>query len=120
MQMRTDSMAYQISDNTKAEAFSIFLNGYRDVIEMIASFGKFNPLKKALSGNFNQFFRIIVDLTDAISPGCIRVISFIDNTCIQTDNITLIKEMFLMRNSMDNLIIDRDTDGGRLAIVIFE
>ena len=118
--MRTDSMAYQISDNTKAEAFSIFLNGYRDVIEMIASFGKFNPLKKALSGNFNQFFRIIVDLTDAISPGCIRVISFIDNTCIQTDNITLIKEMFLMRNSMDNLIIDRDADGGRIAIVIFE
>ena len=113
-------MAYQISDNTKAEAFSIFLNGCRDVIEMIASFGKFNPLKKALSGNFNQFFCIIVDLADAISPGCIRVISFIDNTCIQTDNITLIKEMFLMRNSMDNLIIDRDADGGRIAIVIFE
>ena len=47
MQMGTNSMAYQISDNTKAEAFSIFLNGCRDVIEMIASFGKFNSLRKS-------------------------------------------------------------------------
>ena len=63
MQMGTNSMAYQISDNTKAEAFSIFLNGCRDVIEMIASFGKFNSLKEALSGNFNQFLA-----SSSISP----------------------------------------------------
>ena len=67
MQMRTDSMAYQISDNTKAEAFSIFLNGYRDVIEMIASFGKFNPLKKLCLVTSISFSHHL-DLTDAISP----------------------------------------------------
>ena len=60
MQMGTDSMTNQIPDNTKTETFGIFLDRCRDVIEMIASFGKFNSLKKALSGNFNQFFGIIV------------------------------------------------------------
>ena len=71
MQMGTDSMTNQIPDNTKTETFGIFLDRCRDVIEMIASFGKFNSLKEALSGNFNQFFGIIVDLSDAVSPGCV-------------------------------------------------
>lgn len=50
MQMGTDSMTNQIPDNTKTETFGIFLDRCRDVIEMIASFGKFNSLKEALSG----------------------------------------------------------------------
>ena len=83
MQMGTDSMTNQIPDNTKPETFGIFLDRCRDVIEMIASFGKFNSLKEALSGNFNQFFGIIVDLSDAVSPGCVSVVSFVDHSCIQ-------------------------------------
>lgn len=63
MQMGTNSMTNQIPDNTKTETFGIFLDRCRDVIEMIASFGKFNSLKEALSGNFNQFLA-----SSSISP----------------------------------------------------
>lgn len=46
MHLRTDSVTYQVPDHSEAKAFCIFLNGFGNIIEMIASFRVLYTFKK--------------------------------------------------------------------------
>ena len=57
---------------------------------MIASFRELNPLKERLSGNIDKLLRFRTDDANRMGSGCIRMISFVDNTRIQADDIALL------------------------------
>ena len=118
--MRSDTVSHQIADNTVSEAFCIGLDCGRDIIEMIASFRELNPLKERLPGNINQLLRFRADGTNRVGSCSIRMIAFVNDACIQADNVAFLDDMVLIRNTMYNLIIHRNTDGCRVAIVILK
>ena len=53
-------------------------------------------------------------------PCGIGMIPFIDYTCVQTDNITLLQNTLFVWNTMHNLIIYRYANRGRISIIIKE
>ena len=87
---------------------------------MIPCFGIFYTLKKAFFCNLDQFFRFFTDFTDRMCSCCIGMISFMDQPCIQTDNITFMNDSVFIRNSMNNFLVHRYTDRCRVSIVIQE
>ena len=55
MEMRSDSMSYQIAYNAIAEALGIGTNSSRDFVEMISCPGIFDTFEEGLSCYFYQY-----------------------------------------------------------------
>ena len=72
---------------------------------MIASFRELNPLKERLSGNIDKLLRFRTDDANRMGSGCIRMISFVDNTRIQADDIAFPDNMVLVRDTVYHFII---------------
>ena len=101
MQMGSDTVAHQIADYTVSKAFCISLDRGRDIIEMIASFRELNPLKERLSGNINQLLRFRADGSNRMGSRRVGMISFVNDTCIQADDIAFLDDVVLIRDTMD-------------------
>ena len=56
---------------------------------MIAFFRIFYAFKKAFSGNSDQVLGFFTDLAHCVSSGSIRMVAFVNDSCIQADYIAL-------------------------------
>ena len=116
----SDPVAYQVSDHAIAKFGAVSVNGIGNVMKMRPSPGMLYSFKKALPCNLNQLFCFLAYLPYGIGSCRIRVIAFIDQSCIQAYNIAFHQNSFFGRNSMDHLIIDRNTNRCRVPIIIEE
>ena len=120
VEMLSNSMTYQVTDYSVSEFFCIRLDSGRNIIQMIARFCIFYTFEKALSCHFDQLLCFFADLTNSMGSCCIGMIAFVNNACVQTDNIAFLDHALFTWNSMNHLIVDRYTDGCRISAIIFE
>ena len=120
MKAGSDSMTNQISDHTVSKTFCIIADRSGNIIQMISCFCHFDSFKETLTGYINQFLSFRADLPNCMGTGSIRMITFVDESGIQADNVSFSQNSLLTRDSMYNLIIYRYTDGCRISIVMKE
>ena len=120
MQAGSDSVANQISDYAVSKTLCIIADRSGNIIQMISCFCHFNSLKETLTGYINQFLSFRADLPYRMSTGSIRMITFVDESGIQADNVSFVKNSLLARDSMYNFIIYRYTDRCRISIIMKE
>ena len=100
--------------------FYIFLYGSSDIYYMIAGFCIFNPFKEALPGHLHQLSGFFRNIANHNCPCCVGMIPLIDHSRIQTYNITIPDNMFLIWNSVYHFIINGYADGTRISAIIQE
>ena len=120
MKLCSDPVAYEISDDPVTERRHISINGIGNIIKMISCFCHFNPFKKALSRNLNQLCSLLTDLPDAEGARHIGMISFVDQSGIQADDIALLQNKIIRGNPMHHFIIDGYADRSRIAVIVQE
>ena len=111
-------MAYQISYDSVAKRPDIGINGIGDIIQMIACLCHLYSCKKASFGPLHQKSCFLTYLPYRESTCHIGMVSFINQSCIQTYNITFVKNMILVRYTMYDFIIHGYTDRCRISVVI--
>ena len=111
-------MSYQISYNTITVFCRIRADCLGNIIEMISCFREFYSFKEALLGYVHKLLGFFGNFSDCISTGRIRMISFVDQTCIDLYQITILDNFVLRRNSVDHFIIQADAEGARKASII--
>ncbi|MCH7973652.1 MAG: hypothetical protein IH949_07150 [Bacteroidetes bacterium] len=78
-----------------------------------------NTLKEGLIGHPKKSFSFFIHLTNGKGHGAISVISMEPDSHIDSDNITFFQDM-IAGDPVNNLFIDRGTDGSRIAPVSLE
>ena len=111
-------MSHQISYNTITVFRRIRSDCLGNIIEMISCFREFYSFKEALPGYIHKLLGFFGNFSDCISTGRIRMISFIDQSCINLYQITILDNFVLRRNSVDHFIIQADAEGARKASII--
>ncbi len=118
--MRTNPMADQISHHAVAKALRIFLDCRGNVIKMIAGFCKLNPFVKTLLCHLNELFCRFADLADPVGPGRIGVIALINHAHIKAHDIPVPQDTLFAWNTVHHLVVYRDADRSRIAVIIFK
>ena len=104
MQAGADAMPHQIMDNSITELAHVIINGRGNIVQMISFPGLFDSFKKALPCHRNQILCILTYGSYPMGSCCIRMIAFINKTCIQADNVAVLKDMAVIGNAVDHLI----------------
>ena len=78
------------------------------------------PLIKALLGGVDQPLCFGRNLSNRKSGGVIAVVSAKLGTKVDRDNVALLKDTVFAGDSVDNLVVYRDTSGGRIACIVQE
>ena len=120
MKCMTDSMTNQLLYNTITVWLYIICNGIGDVKEMIAGCCLLDPFKKALTRHIDQLLSLRRNLAYRMSSGRIGMHAFIDQACINADDITLMKDLSLIGDGVNNFVVYGNTKGCRITIIIQE
>ena len=78
---------------------------------MIPGLCLFDSFKKALLCHIQKFLCFRTDLTNRMCPGRVRMISFVDQSCIQAHNVAFFQDTVSLRDTVNNLFVHRYTDG---------
>ena len=78
---------------------------------MIPGLCLFDSFKKALLCYIQKFLCFRTDLTNRMCPGRVRMISFVDQSCIQAHNVAFFQDAVSLRDTVNNLFVHRYTDG---------
>ena len=113
-------MAYQISYDAVTKGFNISIDGIGNIIQMVACLRHLDSSEKASLGSLHQKSCFFTDLAYRESTCHVGMIPLIDQSRIQTYNITLVKNMIFVRNTMYDFIIHRYTDRCRISVIIQE
>ena len=87
---------------------------------MITRFCIFNPLKETLSGNFDEFFCFLADFSHCVGSRRIGMKPFVNDSGIQADDVALLQNPLLTRNSVYHFVVHGDTDRSRIAVIVFK
>ena len=120
MQAGADTVTYQVSYDTVAKRPDIGINCIGNVIQVIACLRHLNACEKASLGSLHQESCLFTDLAYRESTCHVGMVSFINQSCIQTYNITFVKNMIFVRDAMYDLIIHGYTDRCRVSVIIQE
>ena len=120
MEFRPDPVSYQIMYNPVTMRYHIICYGIGDIVQMFSGAGLRNSLKETLPCHLDQFLRLWADLSHAVSPGCVRMISLINQPRIQAHNISLTQNTVCPGNPVHNLLIYGDTDACRISLIVQE
>ena len=93
------TMAYQISYDAITKRFNISIDGIGNIIQVVACLRHLDSCEKASLGSLHQASCFFTDLPYRESTCHVGMIPLIDQSCIQTYNITLVKNMIFVRNT---------------------
>ena len=84
---------------------------------------------KALSGNFDELFRLLGDFADREGIGIVAVVAVDERADVDLDDIALLQDFVRGRDAVDDFVIDGDagrtgetavTEEGRLCAALFD
>ena len=120
MEILTYTMTNQITYNSISVCLCKILNCFGNFKEVVTCFGILDALEEALARHIDETSVLLGNLSDCMRSGSIGMIPLINNTRIKTDDIALLQDPLLIRNAMNDLIVDGYTDGCRVSLIIQE
>ena len=106
MHLSADAVSAEIPDDSVSFALRISSDGSTDIIQVKTCSGITDALEKRLPCDIYQIPGLTADFSDRVCSGCIRMVSVIDQTGIQTDNISLPEDSFSAWYPVNNLFVD--------------
>mgnify|MGYP004420650533 CR=1 FL=1 len=90
MKRCSDSMTNQIPHNSVAIRCNIFLNGSRNIMQVLSFLCHFNAFKEALLCYIHQLLCLCAHIADRMGPRRDGRVARIDQSRIQADNIAFL------------------------------
>jgi hypothetical protein len=86
-------MSGQFPDNSVTVFRSIRADCFGNIMQMISRLCVFDSFKKALSGNFRKLQRLFGNISNCICAGCIGMIAFVNESCIDFYKVTFTDDL---------------------------
>src|SRR5579884_4511436 len=109
-------MAAQLPDHRVAVLLCMALDRVADIRQMLAGPGLLDSFEQALFGHAQQPLRLGRDASDPVGPGRIADPAVQLHAAIDADDVPFLEDM-AARNTVDDLVVDRDTGPGRVGWV---
>ena len=120
MQLRTYSVADEISYHRVTACFGILLDRMTDVTDPVARNRLGDALKKSFSGRIHECLCLFGHITAGKRPGIVAVISFQTGANINADDIAVLKDLRFAGYAVNDYMINRNARTGRKTAVTEE
>src|SRR5438094_700679 len=117
--LAADAMPDELPDDREAGRLDVLLDRGRDVAQVAAWPGLVDADVQGLLGHLQQAGRAGSDLADADGDADVRPEPLQDQAQVEADQVAL-GDLAVPRDAMDGLVVDRDADRAREAVVAQE
>ncbi|GFI64737.1 hypothetical protein IMSAG185_00327 [Lachnospiraceae bacterium] len=87
---------------------------------MISCLCRLYTRKETFPCRINELPGLRADLSHSMSSGGVRMISLIDQACVQAHNVTFLQDAVLAGNPVHHLVVDGYADAGRISVIMQE
>ncbi|MBA7686834.1 hypothetical protein ES703_95293 [subsurface metagenome] len=119
MQPGANAVSYQFPYHAIARTLSMLLDGVADITHVAACPSRLNTPVKAFPGPGQKLPAGLVNLADRKGAGMITIVALLPRPHIDSHNLPFLQGS-IVRNTVDNLILDGNTQGGRIAVQSLE
>src|SRR5258708_36706595 len=120
MHATADSMADEVADDAEALCLAHLLHGRGDVTQPPAYPTLLDGLLQRSACDVEQLEGLRRYLADSLGHGSVGVEAVDDDATVDREDVAVFKDALRVRHPVDNLLVDRGTQGRRIAMIALE